>query len=70
MLNIGNRPTIGNGEAVSVEVNLFDYNGNLYGQHITVEFIERLREERRFKSRDDLVAQLNEDKRRAEEILR
>lgn len=70
MLNIGNRPTIGNGEAVSVEVNLFDYNGNLYGQDITVEFIERLREERRFKSRDDLVAQLNEDKKRTEEILR
>jgi riboflavin kinase/FMN adenylyltransferase len=70
MLNIGNRPTIGNGEAVSVEVNLFDYDGDLYGQRINVEFIERLREERRFKSRDELVAQLNEDKRRAEEILR
>lgn len=70
MLNIGNRPTIGNGETMSIEVNLLDYEGNLYGQRMTVEFVGRLRDERRFKSRDDLVAQLNEDKKRTEEILR
>lgn len=69
MLNIGNRPTIGNGETMSIEVNLLDYEGDLYGQWMTVEFISRLRNERQFKSRDELVAQLNEDKRRAEEIL-
>ncbi len=70
MLNIGNRPTIGNGETVSVEVNLFDYEGNLYGQRMRLELVERLRKEQRFRSREELVAQLNEDKRRAEEILR
>ena len=70
MLNIGNRPTIGNGETVSVEVNLLDYEGDLYGQRMTIDFIGRLRDERRFSNRDELVAQLNEDKRRAEEILR
>ena len=69
MLNIGNRPTIGNGETVSVEVNLLDYEGDLYGQRMTIDFIGRLRDERRFSNRDELVAQLNEDKRRAEEIL-
>ena len=69
MLNIGNRPTIGNGETMSIEVNLLDYEGDLYGQWMIVEFISRLRNERQFKSRDELVAQLNEDKRRAEKIL-
>ena len=69
MLNIGHRPTIGNGGEVSIEVNLLDYEGDLYGQRMVVEFISRLREERRFGSREELVAQLNEDKRRAEEIL-
>lgn len=58
MLNIGNRPTIGNGEAVSIEVNIFDYDGDLYGQHIVVEFVNRLRDERRFATREELMSQL------------
>ena len=70
MLNIGNRPTIGNGEAVSVEVNLLDYDGNLYGHHITLEFVGRLREEQRFASRDELIRQLEQDERATQEILR
>ena len=69
MLNIGNRPTIGNGEAVSVEVNLFEYDGDLYGQYITVEFVGRLRDERRFASRDELINQLAQDEREAREKL-
>ena len=69
MLNIGNRPTIGNGEAVSVEVNLFDYDGDLYGQHVDVEFVGRLREERRFSSRDELVNQLTQDEEAARKQL-
>lgn len=69
MLNIGNRPTIGNGEAVTVEVNLFDYKGDLYGQHLVVEFIDRLRDERQFASRDELMTQLRQDEQRAREVL-
>ena len=69
MLNIGNRPTIGNGEAESIEVNLLDYEGDLYGQRITVEFVSRLRDERRFASRDELMNQLAQDGRDVREIL-
>ena len=69
MLNIGNRPTIGNGEAVSVEVNLLDYDGNLYGHHITLEFVGRLREEQRFASRDELIRQLEQDEKQARKKL-
>ncbi len=69
MLNIGNRPTIGNGEAVSVEVNLFEYEGDLYGQRIVVDFVSRLRDERRFASRDELMNQLAQDAETTKQLL-
>lgn len=69
MLNIGNRPTIGNGEAVSIEVNIFDYDGDLYGQRLTLEFVSRLREEQRFATREELSAQLAADETSARKIL-
>lgn len=69
MLNIGNRPTIGNGDGVSVEVNLLDFHGNLYGQRIAVEFVGRLRDERCFASREALIRQLQYDKESAEHLL-
>lgn len=70
MLNIGNRPTIGNGETMSIEVNLLDYEGNLYGQRMTVEFVGRLRDERRFASRDELMQQLAQDEEATKNLLR
>ena len=69
MLNIGNRPTIGNGEETSIEVNVLDYEGDLYGLRLTVEFVGRLREERRFASRDELMLQLAQDETVARSIL-
>jgi len=70
MLNIGNRPTIGNGETVSIEVNLLDYEGDLYGQRMTIEFVSRLRDEIRFKSREDLTRQLEKDRKIARECCK
>lgn len=70
MLNIGTRPTIGNGETTSVEVNLLDYDGNLYDQRLTVKFVARLRDERRFDSRSELMSQLALDEAAARELLR
>ena len=69
MLNIGNRPTIGNGETVSIEVNIFDYENDLYGQRLTVELVSRLREERQFASREELMNQLARDEAAARTIL-
>lgn len=69
MLNIGTRPTIGNGETTSVEVNLLDYDGNLYDQRLMVEFVARLRDERRFDSRGELMSQLALDEAAARELL-
>lgn len=69
MLNIGMRPTVDNGSALSVEVNLLDFNGNLYGQHLTVELVSRLRSEVRFASLDELRQQLQQDCLQVKKIL-
>ncbi len=69
MLNIGNRPTIDNGRAISVEVHLLDFQGNLYGQRMTVEFVARIRSEQRFDSREALATQLQRDLRCAREFI-
>ena len=61
MLCIGHRPTVeANGE-LSIEVHIFDFKGNLYGKEIRLEFIGRLREERRFSSLEELQQQLRKD---------
>ena len=67
-MNIGTRPTF-NGQKQTLEVNIFDFEGDLYGKQIVVEFVERLRDERRFDSPEALVAQLEKDKQQVEQIL-
>ena len=65
MMNIGTRPTFGE-HTQTLEVHILDFEGDLYGQTITVSFIERLRDEQRFESEEELKRQLEEDKRRIE----
>ena len=60
MMNIGTRPTFGV-HRQTLEVHILDYEGDLYGQTVTVSFIERLRDERRFDNEEELRAQLKED---------
>lgn len=59
--NVGVRPTVEDGNAVSVEPWLLDFDGNLYGQSLRVEFFKRLRGERRFSSLDELKSAARED---------
>jgi riboflavin kinase/FMN adenylyltransferase len=68
MMNIGTRPTF-EGTRQTLEVNILDFEGNLYGQQVTIAFVTRLREEQRFSSPEALVAQLKEDKERVRKIL-
>ena len=68
MMNIGRRPTF-EGHHTTLEVHLLQYSGDLYGKRLTVRFIARLREERPFPDRDALIAQMNEDKQQALQIL-
>lgn len=62
--NIGLRPTI-DGKKVTVEVNIFDFAGDLYGHHLTVWFLDRIREEKKFATLDDLASQIRRDKKTA-----
>lgn len=61
MMNIGVKPTIGGDESVSIEVHLFDFNRDIYGEYITVQLLSRFRDEQRFDSVDDLKEQLDKD---------
>ena len=69
MLNIGYRPTLNNGRERSIEVHILDFEGDLYGSDITVEFARRLREERTFANTEELTEQLLRDKQRVKEML-
>lgn len=69
MTNIGTRPTLDNGSDVSIETHILDFNGDLYGQSLTLQFIYRLRDEMRFENLDALIRQLHTDAEKARQIL-
>lgn len=69
MLCIGHRPTVEYNGDISVEVHIFDFNGNLYGASISVDFIGKLRDERHFDSLDALQKQLTFDAASAREKI-
>ncbi|MBO6577340.1 MAG: bifunctional riboflavin kinase/FAD synthetase [Rhodothermales bacterium] len=69
MMNIGTRPTF-DGLARRQEVHLLDFEGDLYGSVLSVEFRERLRDERRFDGIESLVQQLNADEARCRDLLK
>ena len=68
MTNIGTRPT-SHGQRLTLETNIFDETGDLYGQSLTIEFVDRLRDEQPFSSPEALAAQLAHDKAKATSIL-
>lgn len=68
MANFGGQPTFGL-ERTVFEVNVFDYDGDLYGKVLTVEFVDRIRDVRRFDGVGQLVSQLEEDRRTARKML-
>lgn len=59
--NIGNRPTVHQNSRVLLEVHVFDFNQSLYGTHLTIEFVKKLRDEKRFDSLEALKQQIAED---------
>jgi riboflavin kinase/FMN adenylyltransferase len=70
VLNIGRRPTMRDAAApLHVEAHLLQYNGDLYGRELEVTFVEKLREEQKFKSPDELRQQISRDISAAERIF-
>lgn len=66
--SLGTRPTVGGGPAV-LEAHLFDFDGDLYGRRLSVEFVVHLRGERRFDDLPAMVEQMHEDARQARAAL-
>jgi riboflavin kinase/FMN adenylyltransferase len=66
--SVGTRPTV-NGVEPLLEAHLFDFDGDLYGKTIRVEFIQKLRDEQKFDGLDALVVQIHQDAEQARAIL-
>ena len=68
MLNIGNRPTV-DGTYQTVEVNIFDFDQEIYGENLKVEFLQKIRNEKKFDGLEELKAQIAKDKITCEAIV-
>ncbi|MEX2494914.1 MAG: bifunctional riboflavin kinase/FAD synthetase [Woeseia sp.] len=66
--SVGTRPTFG-GVKPLLEVHIFDFDGDIYGEYIHVDFIARLRSEEKFAGAKELTEQMHRDAARAKEVL-
>lgn len=62
MLNIGKRPTVAEGLPVGIEINIFDFNADIYGKQVTLKFLDFIREDKKFDSLDTLKNAIAQDK--------
>lgn len=69
MCNIGVRPTIGSGNTVTIETNIFDFDEDIYGLDIRVSFVCKIRDEVKFNDLSLLAAQLEKDREHCRNIL-
>lgn len=69
MMSIGYRPTVTDEKTITIEVNIFDFAEEIYGQRVTVHCIEYLRGEEKFDSLEALTAQIGQDEIRSRAIL-
>ena len=69
VMNIGYRPTFDDVTELVPEVHLFNFNRNIYGEILKVNFIQRIRAEKKFASKDALINQIELDKKEAAKVL-
>lgn len=69
MINIGFKPTF-NGRTLSVESHLLEFEGDLYGKRLELIFLKKIRDEKKFQNVDELVQQLNADKKTTIEFFK
>ncbi|MDR0825389.1 MAG: riboflavin biosynthesis protein RibF [Prevotella sp.] len=70
MLYVGKRPTLHNGDNISIEVNIFDFDGDLYNKDLTVEFIDFIRPDEKMTDIEALKAQIRKDKDTVINVIR
>ena len=69
MLNIGHRPTLNNGSDLSIEVHILDFNADIYDQSMRIEFVQRIRTEQKFTGLNELIEQLQQDRKEVRKLL-
>lgn len=69
VMNIGNRPTFEKDGKLVIEVHLFDFNKDIYSEELKIELINRIRDEVKFNSKEELIYQIEKDKKKAIQIL-
>jgi riboflavin kinase/FMN adenylyltransferase len=69
MMNIGKRPTFENDGDINIEVHIFDLSHDLYGKKITIEVVDRIRDEQKFNDAESLRLQIQQDELAAKRIL-
>lgn len=67
--NVGVRPTVSSSQIVNIETNIFDFNNKIYNKDITVYFMDKIRDEKKFGGLDELKNQIAQDKLKALELL-
>lgn len=70
MLNIGVRPTVSNANKQTIEVNIFNFDDDIYGKEITVKFVKRIRNEMKFESVEKMKEEMIKDKLKTIEYLK
>lgn len=68
MMNIGIRPTF-DGDVQTLEVHLFEFDKDIYGKEVQVRFFSRIRDEKKFDGKEELIEQLEQDEKRSKELL-
>jgi riboflavin kinase/FMN adenylyltransferase len=69
VMNIGYRPTFDDTTGLVPEVHLFNFNRLIYGETLKINFIQRIRAEKKFASKEDLINQIELDKKEAAKVL-
>lgn len=69
IMNIGLRPTFGGTPVLVIEVHLLNFNRDIYGKKIYVEFMKRLRDEKKFETKEELIHQIEIDKQKAMQMF-
>ncbi len=69
LTNIGKKPTFAEGNEISVEVYLMDFSGDLYGEELTLAFLNKIRSEKHFSEAGLLIKQIQSDEKRARKLI-
>ncbi len=70
MMNIGSRPTVTDGSVRTIEVHIFDLTEDIYGEELDLRVLRRLRDEQKFATKEELIAQLSRDREASIKLIR